>query len=110
MDYQLYTEYNHEKDCWEASVSGEIDIFNSGDFKDALTALIKEKQIDIVLKCSKLEYIDSMALGALVTILKSVKAYGGTLTLLGLKPNIVKLFKITNLDKLFVMEGWHEQE
>ncbi|MDR1542554.1 MAG: STAS domain-containing protein [Clostridiales bacterium] len=105
MDYQMDAVFDEESKCWSVSISGEVDIFNSADMKKSLTALINEKNTDMVLDCKFLDYIDSTALGALVGVLKNVRSYGGSIHLRNVKPSLSKLFKITNLDKVFIMEG-----
>lgn len=105
MDIVLKPDYNNEKNIWEISAYGEIDIYNSSNIKDYLSALIQEHQCDIYLYCDELEYIDSTGLGALVAIVKKVRQYDGNIHLFNLKPNVLKIFKITNLDKVFIMEG-----
>lgn len=105
MDYTFDEIFNQEHDCWYIKVSGEIDIFNSNEFKEKLLRLAAEKQKDLRIDCLELKYIDSTALGVLVAVLKNVKTYGGEIYLLNLKPNLTKLFKITNLDKVFIIEG-----
>ncbi|MDR1639136.1 MAG: STAS domain-containing protein [Clostridiales bacterium] len=105
MDYVLDSAFDQENKCWSVSIVGEVDIFNSQDMKKSLTDLIKQKNTDMVLDCKYLDYIDSTALGALVGVLKNVKSYGGSIKLRNVKPSLSKLFKITNLDKVFIMEG-----
>ena len=105
MDYLFEKNYDNEQNCWFIEVSGEIDIFNSDKFKSDLLLLADEKQCNIKIDCTNLKYIDSTALGVLVAILKRVKSYNGEIYLLKLKPSIEKLFKITNLDKVFTIEG-----
>ena len=105
MDYALDSVFDQEKKRWSVSIVGEVDIFNSAEMKKSLTELINQKNTDIMLDCKYLDYIDSTALGALVGVLKNVKSYGGSIFLCNVKPSISKLFKITNLDKVFIMEG-----
>jgi len=104
MDFTLEHSYNDAKERWETDISGEIDIFTSDIMKGKFLALIEEKKADIYINCQKLEYIDSTALGALVAVLKNVKNYNGSVHLLNIRPNLAKLFKITNLDKVFIIE------
>jgi len=49
--------------------------------------------------------MDSTSIGALVSVLKNVKTYGGKVVLKKLRPNLLKLFRITNLDKVFEIGG-----
>jgi len=105
MDFVLDSDFNEEKHLWEVFITGEIDIYNSVEFKENLSGLIESTPADIHIYCEKLEYIDSTGLGALVSILKKVKQYTGNIYLSNLKPSVSKLFKITNLDKVFMIEG-----
>ena len=103
MDYELSTTYNESGGCWDVCPSGEIDIFNAGDFKEKLIALVTERSADLKIDCKRLEYLDSTALGALVAVLKTVKTNKKDIYLSNLKPHIYKLFKITNLEKAFII-------
>ena len=105
MDYVLDSFFDQEKKRWSVSICGEIDIFNSAEMKKYLTDLINQKNTDMMLDCKHLDYIDSTALGALVGVLKNVKSYGGSIYLRNVKPSLSKLFKITNLDKVFLLVG-----
>lgn len=96
---------NAEKNIWEVALAGEIDIFNSEDIKTKLSDLISEKEQNLVIDCDDLAYIDSTGLSALVAVLKKVKGYSGEIALKNLRPNVFKVIRITNLDKLFVIEG-----
>jgi len=105
MDYGISHEYVEDQNHWDVKLTGEFDIFNAANLKNDLNELIEKKNADIILDCSSLDYIDSTAIGSLVAILKSVKAYGGKVALKGLKPNLMKIFRITNLNKVFEIEG-----
>ena len=105
MDFSLQSKYNETDNNWIITIVGEIDIFNSQDFKTTLLNLIDEKEINIKIDCENLKYIDSTGLAALIAVLKRTKEYKGEITLLKPKANLEKLFKITNLDKVFIIEG-----
>ena len=110
MDFSVKSKFDQHNKCWSVSVSGEVDIFNSQDMKKTLTDLISEKNADMTVDCAGLEYMDSTALGALVAVLKNVRNYGGVMRLENVRPNLLKLFKITNLDKAFVIGAGTEGE
>jgi anti-sigma B factor antagonist len=98
-------QFDQTKNGWLIDISGEVDIFNSEKMKSRFLDIIESKKADLYVSCRNLEYIDSTALGALVTVLKHVKAYGGEIYLKSIKPSIAKLFKITNLNQVFIIEG-----
>lgn len=105
MDYILEVGRNEEEKFWSVKVTGEIDIFNSTEFKEALLDIIKDDNLDLKINCEALDYIDSTGLGVLIAVLKKVKSYEGEIHLVNVKPSLSKLFKITNLDKVFIIEG-----
>ncbi len=96
--------YDEKTNAWVIALSGDIEIYNVQDLKKELLQLIAEKKADIVLDATKLNYIDSTGLGVLVSVLKEVKAYGGKITIVHLKPYIAKIFSITGLDNVFSIE------
>lgn len=86
------------------SISGEVDIYTSQDLKDKLYNIIETNQCDLRLDCKELNYIDSTGLGIFVGALKKARQYDKKIVVSGLKDNIKKLFIITGLDKVFVLE------
>ena len=80
---------------------GDLDIYNNKKFKEKLADIYEELDKDLVVDCSKLEYIDSTGLGSFISLLKLTRDEDKTITVKNLKKNIKKVFKITDLDKLF---------
>jgi anti-sigma B factor antagonist len=104
MDYNIKSTYNEKEQRHDVTLTGEVDIFNSADLKKTLTELLKQHDGNLYLHCEKLDYIDSTALGALVAVMKTVKSNNREMHLVGVKPNLMKLFRITNLDTVFIMD------
>lgn len=88
-----------------ATVSGEIDAEQRKALKSGLEEKILQlKPEEVIIDCESLDYIDSTGLGVLVSALKNVKEYGGTIRIVKLKPFLHKIFRITGLDDIFVIE------
>lgn len=104
MEFSIVSHFDEEKNAWLIKAQGEIDIYNSREFKSTLAGLLDEKNTDVIIDCRELEYIDSTGLGALVGILKILKREDNNLHLRNLRSGIHKLFKITDLDKVFVID------
>lgn len=85
-------------------LQGEIDISSAPEFKTKLYEMIGEGDKDIALYCEGLSYIDSTGLGILVGALKRVKNHQKGVYIYQLRENIRKLFRITGLDKVFILE------
>lgn len=86
------------------TLEGEVDIFTSRQLKERLYQIVDTHKNDIKINCEKLDYIDSTGLGILVGTLKRAKQHGKNVYICCLKDNIKKLFLITGLDKVFIIE------
>lgn len=105
----LIKKYDDQQKLWQLDLSGEIDIYNAEDLKQDLHALIEEQKGDVVIDCKGLQYIDSTGLGVLVSALKVVKDYNGTVKLTSLKSHIAKIFKLTGLTKIMEIEEYKDE-
>ena len=91
-------------ECYEITPIGEIDIYTSPEFKNAVLKIIEENKENIVINGEKLDYMDSTGLGILMSLLKKTKEKNIEIRLKNLKPNIYKLFDITGLNNVFNIE------
>ncbi|MDY2986352.1 MAG: STAS domain-containing protein [Peptoniphilus sp.] len=82
---------------------GELDITTTSQFKEEVIQKYLEEKSNIIIDGSKLEYIDSTGLGALIYILNQLKEDGFEIKVEEVKPSIKKLFTITKLDTVFKM-------
>jgi anti-sigma B factor antagonist len=104
MDYKLKSHFDEQEQRLHVTLTGEVDIFNSAELKKTLTELLSKHDGHLYLHCDMLDYIDSTALGALVAVMKTVKSNNREMHLVNVKPNLMKLFRITNLDTVFIMD------
>jgi len=95
---------NQTEEKLEIVLSGEVDIASAPEFKTKLYDIIGDGKKDIVLLCDGLKYIDSTGLGILVGALKKVKLHQRNVYIYQLRDNIKKLFRITGLDMVFILE------
>lgn len=84
-------------------LQGDLDINSNKEFKEKVNSVQGIKKI--IVNCENLSYIDSTGLGAFISIYKHIKEKGEKLVITGLKPHIKKIFFITDLDKVFEIEG-----
>jgi anti-anti-sigma factor len=72
------------------------------ELESAIVPLINENgDGELVLNFCNVQFMSSSVLGLLVKILKKVCELGGHLKLKNVNPNIYKVFKITQLTKIF---------
>lgn len=69
-------------------------------FKKAMEELIRDGNLNIILDISRLEFMDSSSLGAMVSILKRLGSEGD-MVLLGAKGLVAELFHLTRMDQVF---------
>ena len=82
-------------------LQGKIDVDSQVRFKEELLSQIKRGKYKIVLDLNKLYYINSFGLGVLSSALKKARENGGDVRLADLHPNVLKMFQVTWLTKLF---------
>ncbi|WP_322621941.1 STAS domain-containing protein [Aedoeadaptatus coxii] len=86
-------------------LSGEMDMYYTPKFKEEALQAYEEDPKDILIDAKNLNYIDSTGLGGFIHLMNAVKQNSHTITLADLQPNVKKLFTITKLDKLFILQG-----
>jgi anti-sigma B factor antagonist len=58
----------------------------------------------LLLNLSSVDFLSSAALGKLITLDKKARARGGTLKLSNICPELLQIFTVTRLDRLFDIE------
>lgn len=91
--------------CAVLGVFGEVDLATAPKLRDALTTLVADGELDIVVDLSATEFLDSTGLDALVTGLKRVRARGGNMKVVCTSPRVCKVFEITRIDKVMPLLG-----
>jgi anti-sigma B factor antagonist len=84
-------------------LEGEIDLYTAPEFKERMVQVIEQGKKRIVVDFSKATFIDSTTLGVLVGGVKRLRPMGGSLTLVCTDRNILKIFEITGLDRVFAI-------
>ncbi len=82
---------------------GKIDIDSSPELKAKVAELIEENNKNIFIDFSGISFMNSSGLGALISIVKDVRAKDASLTIINPTTFIKSLFKLTQLDKIFTI-------
>ena len=91
-------------DALEIALQGDLDIISAATLKTRVLEAYQDRPSPIIFDLSELDYLDSTGLGALISILKNTKPAGHSITIRKAKPNVRKLFTITELDQDFQLE------
>lgn len=82
-------------------LEGEIDLHVSAGVAAKLRAAIQEKPEKVVIDLSKVTYIDSSGLAALINAMQEVEAYRGKLYLVALDEPVRIIFETLRLNQVF---------
>ena len=87
-------------DARVVAVSGDLDVYTAPQLKGALDELGLGGKT-VLLDLTKVHFIDSTALGVLVSAFQQSRAADGEFVLVMEDPYLLKIFRITGFDTLF---------
>ncbi len=82
-------------------IDGTLDALTAPELRPTLDALVAEAKKSITVDLSQLRLIDSSGVGALVSLLKRVRSYGGEVRIAGLRDQPLAIFKLLQLNRVF---------
>ena len=91
------------------SIDGRLDTTNYGAFDKELENLINSGEKNILVDCSKMNYISSSGLRVFLVYLKKLKAEGGNLLLCCMQSMIKEVFSISGFTSLFTIYDSREE-
>ena len=99
MDLKIAVE--EKDDTMVLRLDGEVDVYTAPKLKSRLIDLVDQGKFKIVVDLEKVAFMDSSGLGVLVGGLKRVRSHDGAISLICSQENILKIFRITGLVKIF---------
>ena len=88
-------------DCAVLQVTGEVDVYTAPMLREQIRELAAKGVVHLIADLSRVDFLDSTGLGALVGGLKRLREAGGSLALVISTPRILRIFQITGLTKAF---------
>ncbi|HEX3824697.1 MAG TPA: STAS domain-containing protein [Mycobacteriales bacterium] len=85
------------------AVTGEIDVATAPSLQAKLVELVTAGKVDLIVDLQGVDFLDSTGLGVLVSTVKRARSGGGDLSLVCTHPNLLKVFEITGLTKVFAI-------
>lgn len=82
-------------------LEGEVDVYTAPQLKQQMISLLESGAKELVVDLTKVDYLDSTALGVLIGGLKRMRERDGNMVLVCPSPRIRRVFEITGLDKIF---------
>ncbi|MBA4383004.1 MAG: anti-anti-sigma factor [Sideroxydans sp.] len=87
------------------TLDGRFDFHTQREFRTAYTPVLENEAIkNISIDFSRVNYIDSSALGLLMLIRERAESCGKDVWLINPNETVRKIFKIANFDKLFKID------
>jgi anti-sigma B factor antagonist len=90
---------------WLVSVAGELDMHSAPDLERELRAALDGGAEVVIVDLAKCDFIDSTALGVLVSTRKELEPTGGRISLITSDSNIRRVFEITGFDRMFTIHA-----
>jgi anti-sigma B factor antagonist len=87
------------RDCTVVEVHGDLDMATSPQLKESLQRVIDSGDRQVVVDLAGVGFMDSSALGALVTVFKALRGLGGQLRLAEPQRVVRDVLSITTVDR-----------
>lgn len=84
-------------------VRGEVDVYTASMLRQRLLEIIDSGAERVVVDLRRVDFLDSTGLGVLVGALKRLRMAGGDLSLVCHDEKLLKIFRITALDRVFAL-------
>lgn len=95
--------------CALFTLDGRLNAVSALELKAMIKEFVKNGYFQIVLDLSKVSFLDSSGMAALVAGLKETRQAGGTLKICGLTEQASTVLRITMLDRIFELYPDAEQ-
>ncbi len=86
----------------------ELDASNAGDLKRDMAPIL-ESNAWVVIDLSRLRFVDSSGLGAMLSFLRQLTAKGGDLRLCGMSKQVRAAFELVRMHRIFDIFGTREE-
>jgi len=91
------------------SPRGDVDVTTAARLKEAMTEVLVAGDLDVMVDLGRVEFIDSTGLGALVGGRRRALALNGSFALICAEQHLLKVFRLTGLDKVLTISGSVEE-
>ncbi|WP_433604639.1 STAS domain-containing protein [Dactylosporangium sp. CA-139114] len=85
------------------TAAGDLDIATSAELRRYLHAILDEHEAALCVDVAAVQFIDSSALGVLVSVYQRLAGRGQSLTLVSPHERLLRTFRLTALDQVFTI-------
>ncbi|MEX1063032.1 MAG: STAS domain-containing protein [Balneolaceae bacterium] len=98
-NFQIQHRQNDQIDILE--ISGELDAHTASRLEDSLKKLIGKNRYNIIVNCSRLDYIASAGLGVFMAYIEDVRNLGGDIKLTNMNERVYNVFDLLGFPALY---------
>jgi anti-sigma B factor antagonist len=84
------------------AIEGELDTVTVGDLRSQIEKMVAAEPKRVEVDLAALRMLDSSGVGALVSLYKRVRAYGGEVVMVGLRDQPLAIFRLLRLDRVMI--------
>jgi anti-sigma B factor antagonist len=88
-------------DCAVLQLAGEVDLYTAPALRQRIQDLAAKGAVHVIADMSRVDFIDSTGLGALIGGLRVLREHDGSLILVISTRRILRVFELTGLTKVF---------
>jgi anti-anti-sigma factor len=81
-------------------IEGELDAVSVFDIRPAIDRIAVGRLSRVFVDLSGLRLIDAMGVGAIISLFKAVRSYGGEIAILGAREQPLAMLRLLNLDRV----------
>ena len=93
---------SREAGATRIAIEGELDTMTVSDLRSQIDKLIANEPKRVEVDLAALRMLDSSGVGALVSLYKRVRAYGGQVVMVGLRDQPLAIFRLLRLDRIMI--------
>jgi anti-sigma B factor antagonist len=100
MDFNLNT---HE-DASVLCIEGELDALSVRDLRPVIGRIGDDRPSKVLVDLSHLRLIDSSGVGVIIALFKTVRAYEGSLAVVGVRDQPLAILRLLQLDRVLIRD------
>ena len=94
-----------QRDSTVLLIQGELDALSVVDLRPVIGRIGEDRPSKVLVDLSHLRLIDSSGVGAIVALFKVVKAYGGMMSVVGVRDQPLAILRLLRLDRVLVRDA-----
>ena len=95
---------NKEEHASVLSIAGELDAVTARDLRPVIATIDGDRPPKVLVDLSRLRLIDSSGVGVIVALFKTVNAYQGSMSVVGVRDQPLAILRLLQLDRVLTRD------